>query len=170
MSSGKGSSRSGSSGKGSSGKGSRRAAKSPNRKPRRRMSAMAKKGLEIRRQLRGADEVDSSVAEIAGDDFLSTFFDYTHEACFGAVWGRPGLDYRTRHLLTLAIMAALGQAAGMDSVVRRALRGGVSRSEIAEVFLHVYSYAGMYASWSAFEKASGTFRLIEQEEAARTAA
>ena len=150
----------------SSRKGSRHTAKSLKRKPRRRMSAMAKKGLEIRRQLRGAEEVDRHRAEIADDDFLSTFFDYTHEACFGAVWGRPGLDFRTRHLLTLSIMAALGQAAGLDSVIRRALRGGVRRSDIAEVFLHVYSYAGMYASWSAFEKASETFRLIEQEETA----
>ena len=142
-----------------------RKSKSPSRKPRRRMSAMARKGLAIRRELRGSQEVDRSMAEIADDDFLSTFFEYTHEACFGAVWGRPGLDVRTRHLLTLTIMAALGQAAGLESVIRRALRGGISREEMAEVFLHVYSYAGMYASWSAFEKASETFRLIDQEEA-----
>jgi 4-carboxymuconolactone decarboxylase len=150
-------------------KGTSRKTKSPsrktNRKPNRRMSAMARKGLAIRRELRGSQEVDRSMAEIADDDFLSTFFEYTHEACFGAVWGRPGLDTRTRHLLTLTIMAALGQAAGLESVIRRALRGGISREEMAEVFLRVYSYAGMYASWSAFEKASETFRLIDQEEA-----
>jgi len=146
-------------------KGTSRKTKSSNRKPRRQMSAMARKGLAIRRELRGAQEVDRSMAEIADDEFLSTFFEYTHEACFGAVWGRPGLDTRTRHLLTLTIMAALGQAVGLESVIRRALRGGISREEMAEVFLHVYSYAGMYAAWSAFEKASETFRLIDQEEA-----
>ena len=81
-------------------KGTSRKTKSPsrktNRKPNRRMSAMARKGLAIRRELRGSQEVDRSMAEIADDDFLSTFFEYTHEACFGAVWGRPDRHPRRR--------------------------------------------------------------------------
>ena len=148
------------------GKGSNRAAKSPGSRSRQRMSAAARKGLKIRRQLVGAQEVDRHMAEIAKNDFALTFFNYTHEACFAGVWGRPGLDTRTRNMLTLGIMAALGQASGMEAIIRRALRGGITRDEIAEVFLHVYSYAGMHASWSAFGKADETFKMIDEDEAA----
>ena len=128
------------------------------------MSATAKKGLKIRRQLVGTHEVDRKMKEIENNDFLQKFNNYTNETCFAGVWGRPGLDNRTRNMLPLAIMAALGQASGMEAIIRRALRGGVTRDEIAEVFLHVYSYAGMHASWSAFGKANETFRMIDEDD------
>jgi 4-carboxymuconolactone decarboxylase len=133
------------------------------RKPDRGMSALAKKGLRIRRELIGPENIDAWQAKIAGNDFMKMFFDFTHEFCFGAVWGRPALDYKTRDMLTLAILAAKGQAGGVKRHVRSALRVGLTKREIGEILLHVYGYAGVYASLSSFTAAAEEFAVIEQE-------
>ena len=63
-------------------------------------------GLEIRREVLGADYVDTGLAE--ADDFMMAFQQLTTEWCWGYAWSRPGLDRRTRSLLNLAMLTALG--------------------------------------------------------------
>ncbi len=138
------------------------------RKP--RMTPLARKGLEIRRQLLGPDDVDASMAKTVDDPFMSMFFDATHEWCFGTIWDRPGLDWKTRSMLTLAIDASNNQLGAIRRHVRAALRSGVTKKEIGEIFLHVYCYAGVYNAMSAFVTAKEEFELIEQEEKAARAA
>ena len=133
-------------------------------KPGRGMSALARKGLQIRRELIGPENIDAWQASIAGDDFMNMLFDFTHEFCFGAVWGRPALDYKTRDMMTLAILAAKGQAGAVKRHVRSALRVGLTKQDIGEILLHVYVYAGVYASLSSFMAASEEFAVIEQEQ------
>ncbi|MBX9618257.1 MAG: gamma carboxymuconolactone decarboxylase, partial [Hyphomicrobiales bacterium] len=60
------------------------------------------KGLEIRRQVLGADYVDGSIAR--ADDFMMAFQRITTEWCWGFAWTRPGLDLKTRSMLNLAML------------------------------------------------------------------
>ncbi len=144
-------------------------AKAPTRRstPKSRpMSPLARKGLEIRRQLLGPENVDAMMAETIDDDFMMMFFDATHEWCFGTIWERPGIDWRTRSMLTLAITASKGQTGAVRRHIRSALRSGLTKQDIGEIFLHVYVYAGVYNALSAFTAAKEEFEIIEQEQKA----
>ncbi|MBX6748345.1 MAG: carboxymuconolactone decarboxylase family protein, partial [Micromonosporaceae bacterium] len=79
------------------------------------------------------------------------------------IWGRDGLDRRTRSCITLALLAALGHEAELAMHVRAALRNGLTPDEIKEVLLQVAVYAGVPAANSAFAVAQRT--LCEQDPA-----
>ncbi|MDX1438058.1 MAG: carboxymuconolactone decarboxylase family protein, partial [Anaerolineales bacterium] len=65
------------------------------------------------------------------------------------VWSRPGLDRKTRHLLTIGILAALGKENELAMHIRATRRTGVSEEELREAFLQVAIYAGVPAANSA---------------------
>jgi alkylhydroperoxidase/carboxymuconolactone decarboxylase family protein YurZ len=136
----------------------------------RRSTADARRGLEIRRQVLGPENVDRSLAATKDDAFISMFFDFTHVTCFNDLWGRPGLDWRERSMLTLAIAASHGQAGAVKRHVRSALRNGISKQEIGEILLQVYVYAGVYNALSSFIAAREEFDVIEAEDKAARAA
>ena len=69
-------------------------------------SAQFEKGLKVRRKVLGADYVDGSLAK--ADDFMMAFQEITTEWCWGYAWTRPGLDHKTRSMLNLAMLTALG--------------------------------------------------------------
>ncbi len=75
----------------------------------------------------------------------------------GTVWSRPGLDLRTRSLVTIAATTALGRRNALELNVRLALGNGATREEIIEVLLHMAVYAGFPASWEALETARAVF-------------
>lgn len=133
------------------------------------MTSLARKGLAIRRRVLGEENVDRWMAEIGDDPFIMKFFDVTHEFCWGTIWARTGLDDRTRSMLCLAMMGAMGLAGGVKRHIRSALRAGLTRDEIAETFLMVYCYAGVYKSVACFQAAKEAFAEIEAEEAAQRA-
>jgi 4-carboxymuconolactone decarboxylase len=66
------------------------------------------------------------------------------------VWGREGLDRRTRSAVTLAVLTALGREHEIAMHVRAALRNGLEAGEIGEVLLHTSVYAGVPAANQAF--------------------
>ena len=65
------------------------------------------KGLQIRREVLGAEYVDSSIQN--ADDFTQSLQELVTRYCWGEIWGRPGLDRRTRSLLNLAMLTALNR-------------------------------------------------------------
>jgi 4-carboxymuconolactone decarboxylase len=111
-------------------------------------------GLQIRREVLGAEYVDQSLA--SADEFMMTFQRMTTEWCWGRVWNRPGLDRRTRSLLNLAMLTALGKSQELRLHVRGALINGVSVEEIQEVLLHATVYCGIPAGLDAFRAAHET--------------
>jgi len=113
------------------------------------------KGLAIRRAVLGKDYVDKALA--AADDFTMPMQRLVTEACWGAVWGRDGLDRRTRSLLNLAMISALNRPHELKLHVAGALNNGVTREEIREVFLQVAVYCGMPAAIDAFRVAREVF-------------
>lgn len=118
------------------------------------------RGLAIRREVLGAAYVDKALA--SADDFGAPMQRYVTEACWGAVWGRDGLDRRTRSLLNLAMICALNRPHELKLHVNGALNNGVTKDEIREVFLQVAAYCGMPAAIDAFRVAREAFAERER--------
>jgi 4-carboxymuconolactone decarboxylase len=116
-----------------------------------KQSDQFKKGLEVRRAVLGADYVDGSLAK--ADDFMMAFQEITTEWCWGYAWTRPGLERRTRSMLNLAMLTALGKPAELKLHVKGALANGVSVDEIKEILLHATVYCGIPAGLDAFKAA-----------------
>jgi 4-carboxymuconolactone decarboxylase len=116
-----------------------------------KQSDQFKKGLDVRRAVLGADYVDGSLAK--ADDFMMAFQEITTEWCWGYAWTRPGLERKTRSMLNLAMLTALGKPAELRLHVKGALANGVSVEEIKEVLLHATVYCGIPAGLDAFKAA-----------------
>lgn len=114
-------------------------------------SEMFTKGLEVRRDVLGADYVDASLAR--ADDFMMAFQRITTEYCWGYAWTREGLDRKTRSLMNLAMLTALGKPNELRLHVKGALTNGVTVDEIKEALLHATVYCGIPAGLDAFKAA-----------------
>jgi 4-carboxymuconolactone decarboxylase len=114
-------------------------------------SDLFKKGLAVRREVLGADYVDSSIAK--ADDFMMAFQNITTEMCWGYAWTRPGLDRRTRSIINLAMLTALSKPTEIKLHVKGALTNGVTVDEIKEILLHATVYCGIPAGLEAFKAA-----------------
>jgi alkylhydroperoxidase/carboxymuconolactone decarboxylase family protein YurZ len=69
-------------------------------------SPLFEKGLKIRKEVLGEDYVTKSIA--GADEITRTMAEWSTEFCWGALWSRPGLDKRTRSIVNLAMLGALG--------------------------------------------------------------
>jgi 4-carboxymuconolactone decarboxylase len=119
-------------------------------------------GLAVRRAVLGAEYVDGAIA--AADSFTGELQDFVTEWCWGGVWTRPGLPRKTRSMLNLAMLAALNRPHEVKMHVRAALRNGVTRKEIAEVFLQAGVYAGAPAAVDAFRIAKEVFDEVDGQK------
>ncbi len=117
-------------------------------------SEMFQKGLEMRRAVLGAEYVDGSIAK--ADDFMMAFQRITTEWCWGYAWTRPGLDPKTRSMLNLAMLTALGRSHEIKLHVKGALNNGLTVDEIKEILLHATVYCGIPAGLDAFKAAHET--------------
>ncbi len=119
-------------------------------------SAQFEKGLKVRRKVLGADYVDGSLAK--ADDFMMAFQEITTEWCWGYAWTRPGLDHKTRSMLNLAMLTALGKPMELKLHVKGALVKGLPVDEIKEILLHATVYCGIPAGLDAFKAAHETLK------------
>lgn len=104
-------------------------------------------GMKVRKAVLGADHVANTQAQTTALD--ADFQKFITETAWGWVWARPDLDHRTRSLVTIAILAALGREE-LALHLRASRNVGVDPKEIAEVLLHVAVYAGIPAANAAF--------------------
>jgi 4-carboxymuconolactone decarboxylase len=111
--------------------------------------------MKVRRRVLGDAHVDA--AEARKTDLDRDFQEYITEAVWGSVWSRDGLDDRTRSLLTICLLAALGHDNELEMHLRASQRLGVAREEVAEALLHVAVYAGVPAANAAFARAKAVF-------------
>lgn len=79
------------------------------------------------------------------DDFMDPLQDLVTRLCFGDVWSRPGLDLKTRSLLTVAILAGQARPDQLKNHVRGAVANGASKEELREVLMHATIYHGIPA-------------------------
>ena len=108
-------------------------------------------GLEVRRDVLGAEHVDRSLAQASA--FARPMQELVTEYCWGAVWARPGLERKTRSLLNLAMLTALDRPHELRLHLRGALNNGVTAKEIQEVLLQAAVYCGVPAAMDAFRTA-----------------
>jgi 4-carboxymuconolactone decarboxylase len=118
------------------------------------------RGLEIRKSVLGKEFVENSIA--SADSFNMPMQELVTEYCWGAVWGRDDLPKKTRSMLNLAMISALNRPHELKMHIRGALRNGVSKDEIREVFLQVAIYCGVPAAVDSFRIA----RQVFEEDAA----
>jgi 4-carboxymuconolactone decarboxylase len=122
-------------------------------------SGRLQRGLALRREVLGDQHVADSLA--AATEFTRPIQEYITEACWGDVWTRPGLDRRTRSLVTLAMLTALNRMTEFGVHVRGARRNGCTEQEIQEILLQAAAYCGAPAALEAFraaEKVLAEFR------------
>lgn len=105
-------------------------------------------GLEIRREVMGDDFVERAFDRTRGTD-SEEMQRFVTEHAWGAVWGRPGLDRRSRSLLNLGMLIAMRAENELRGHVRGALRNGLSRTEIVESVVHCTAYCGAPAGLAA---------------------
>ncbi len=120
--------------------------------------ATYEEGLEIRRAVLGAEYVDAAVDN--ADDFTRPLQELVTTYAWGAVWGRNGLDRRTRSMLNLAMLTALGKPHELRLHVRGAITNGVTAEEIREVLLHTAIYCGVPAAVDAFRTAHDELKQL----------
>jgi 3-oxoadipate enol-lactonase/4-carboxymuconolactone decarboxylase len=105
-------------------------------------------GERIRREVLGDEHVDRSKERTT--EFTADFQDFLERYEWGEIWARRGLDRRTRSVITLTALVALGRQEELALHVRAALRNGLTADEIKEVLLHTAVYCGVPAANSAF--------------------
>lgn len=113
------------------------------------------KGMKKRRAVLGDAHVDR--ARERETDFTAAFQDLITRYAWGEIWTRPGLDGRTRSLITVAMMVALNRPDELRLHLRGAANNGVTRDEIREVLLQTAIYCGVPAANSAFHIAEEVF-------------
>ena len=109
-------------------------------------------GLATRREVMGDAFVDRALAGTT--PFTQPIQDHISRAAWGDVWQRDGLDRKTRSLITVAMLTALGKQHELKGHVRGALNNGATVQEIQEVLLHAAVYCGVPASVEAFRTAT----------------
>jgi 4-carboxymuconolactone decarboxylase len=119
------------------------------------------RGLEIRKSVLGAEFVEKSIA--SADEFNRPMQELVTEYCWGAVWGREDLPKKTRSMLNLAMISALNRPHELKLHVKGALRNGVSKDEIREVFLQVAIYCGVPTAIDSFRVAREAFTELDGE-------
>ncbi len=125
-------------------------------------SELFEKGLQIRREVLGAEYVDASISQ--ADDFSRPLQELVTEYCWGNVWSRPGLDRKTRSLLNLAMLTALNRPHEVKLHVKGALNNGCSKNDIMEVLLQTAIYCGVPAAMDSFRVAKEIFQEVEAKK------
>ncbi len=108
-------------------------------------------GLAVRKEVLGEAHVERSLAAVS--DFSRPIQEFVTSACRGDIWGRPGLDRRTRSLLNLVMLTALGRNHELGVHVRGAITNGCTEQEIQEALLQAAIYCGVPAALESFRVA-----------------
>jgi len=110
-------------------------------------------GMEVRREVLGAEHVDRATANAT--DLTRDFQELITEYAWGTIWTRPGLDRRSRSLITLTALVARGHHEELAMHLRAALRNGLTVDEIKETLLQTAIYCGVPDANTAFRIAQG---------------
>lgn len=117
-----------------------------------------KRGMKNRRAVLGDAHVDKA---IESSNALNTDFqEFITRYAWGEIWDRPGLDKKTRSLLTLSILVAEGKDEELEMHIRSAVTNGVSVEEIKEVFMHAAIYCGLPSANQAFKLATPVLKEL----------
>jgi 4-carboxymuconolactone decarboxylase len=119
---------------------------------------LAEAGLKVRREVLGDKYVEKALGNVT--DFNRPLQELLNEFCWGGAWTRPGLSKRERSLINLGMLTALGKTHEVAVHTRGALNNGLTKEEIAEVFIQAAIYCGVPAAVESFRAANP---VIEEE-------
>ena len=125
-------------------------------------SELFEKGLQVRREVLGAEHVDASLSQ--ADDFSRPLQELVTEYCWGNVWSRPGLDRKTRSLINVAMLTALNRPHEVKLHLRGALNNGCSKNDIMEVLLQPAIYCGVPAAMDSLRVAKEFFQEVGSKQ------
>jgi 4-carboxymuconolactone decarboxylase len=114
------------------------------------------KGLKTRREVLGKEYVDQSIQN--ADAFNLPLQELVTEYCWNEIWNRPGLDRKTRSIVNLAMLTALNRPHELKLHIKGAIHNGLSKEEIAEIFLQSAIYCGVPAAIDSFRNAKEVFK------------
>jgi 4-carboxymuconolactone decarboxylase len=123
------------------------------------------KGREMRRRLLGDAYADRVNQTTYTDPIMRKFIDVATETVFGTLWTRPGLDLKTRTLVTLVSDAATGRFPELAIHLRMALRQGWTEEELTETLIHLMGYVGAPLTRDALLTARDVFAEVKKEAA-----
>ncbi|WP_269584646.1 4-carboxymuconolactone decarboxylase [Roseibium sp. Sym1] len=127
------------------------------------MSDRFETGMKVRRSVLGDDHVDR--AEAAKSPIDEPFQTLITETAWGNVWASDGISTRERSMLTLALLAALGNFEEIPMHIRATARTGASKQDVLEAFQHVAIYAGVPRANQALKLAKQTYAEMEADQA-----
>ena len=110
------------------------------------------KGLTTRTQVMGEDFVNKALG--GATDFTQPMQEHITAKAWGDVWQRPGLELKTRSMITVAMLIAMGKQHELKGHVRGALNNGVTPAELQEILLHAAVYCGVPSAMEAFRTAA----------------
>ena len=119
------------------------------------------KGMETRRAVLGDNHVDR--AEATKSEFDAPFQTLITEAAWGTVWSDDSISKRERSMLTLALLAAMGNFEEIPMHIRATARTGATKNDVIQVFQHVAIYAGVPRANHAIKLAKATFDEMDKE-------
>jgi 4-carboxymuconolactone decarboxylase len=123
------------------------------------------KGRDMRRRLLGDAYADRVNQTTYTDPIMRKFIDVATETVFGTLWTRPGLDLKTRTLVTLVSDAATGRLPELAIHLRMALRQGWTEEELTEALIHLMGYVGAPLTRDALLTARDVFAEVKKEAA-----
>ena len=118
-------------------------------------------GMEVRREVLGAEHVDRATANAT--ELTREFQELITEYAWGTIWTRPGLDRRSRSMITLTALVAGGHHEELALHLRAALTNGLSVDEIKEILLQTAIYCGVPAANTAFRIAQEVLEETSDE-------
>lgn len=129
-------------------------------------SAQFRAGLAMRKRVLGDEYVERALATT--DPFWMPFQEILTESAWGGIWTRPGLDPKTRSLLTVAMCIALNRPNEVKIHLRGAVRNGCTPKELRELVLHSFVYCGGPAALDAYHVVKDNLpALIKAERGAK---
>ena len=128
-------------------------------------SERLRQGREMRRTLMGDEYAERINRTVYSDPMMQKFIDVAAENIFGSLWTRPGLDLKTRTLVTVVSDVATGREAELVIHLRMALRQGWTEDELTEVLIHLMGYVGAPLVRDALLVARELFAEVKKEPA-----
>ena len=125
------------------------------------MSEAHDRGMKVRREVLGDAHVDR--AESNKTPFDLPFQNLITEGAWGTVWAGDAISRRERSMLTLALLAAMGNFEEIPMHIRATARTGATKEDVMEVFQHVAIYCGVPKANHAIKLAKATYAEMESD-------
>lgn len=124
---------------------------------------LIEKGRQVRLGILG--EGHAKRAASTRNEFTADFQDFLFKYSWAEIWGRPGLDKKTRALITIAMLIGLGKPDELRLHIRATKNTGVTRDELKELLMHSAIYCGVPAAFGAFQVALQIYAEMDAEDA-----